>query len=109
MTAGRPSEDRGATPTGNGSVSPISDEVVILDAGGVRTLALLPTIPENAPYKVREGLARRRVTLVNGTCPCGAVANHLAATGGGVVEVEHDRLCPADTDRLVKAIRRWKR
>jgi hypothetical protein len=94
-------------------VNGIHDEVVTFNVEGIGTvLAVLPTIPEDAPYKVREGIARRRIAATTGTCPCGATVDYLAAiTGTGVciAEVHHDRLCPADTDKLVKAVRRWVR
>lgn len=99
---------------GKGSVSRrgIRDEVVTFDVEGVgKVLAVLPTIPDGAPYQVREGIARRRITTVTGTCPCGARLDYTSATRGRVVdaEVQHDRLCPALTTRLEKAIRRWQR
>lgn len=76
-----------------------------------RTLFLLPVIPDDAPYAVREGIARRRVSAVTGRCPCGAVTDYgeLAAGTVGVGEVLHERRCPADTHKLVKACRRWAR
>lgn len=91
----------------------IHDEVLTFNVDGIGTvLAVLPTIPEDAPYKVREGIARRRIAATTGTCPCGATVDYLAGTTGSgmnVAEVLHDRLCPADTDKLVKAVRRWLR
>lgn len=90
----------------------IHDELVEFHVAGVgNALAVLPCIPEDAPYRVREGIARRRISAVTGTCPCGAQVDYEAALYAGlhVAEVHHDRLCPADTDRLVKAIRRWLR
>jgi hypothetical protein len=88
----------------------IRDEFVAftLPSGG-RALAVLPSIPEDAPFKVREGLARRRITATTGRCPCGATVDYEAAIAGrySVAEAAHDRLCPADTAKLIKAIRRW--
>lgn len=87
----------------------IQDEIVTFHIDGVGDVAAaLPVIPEDAPYRVREGIARRRVAAITGKCPCGARVDYQAP-GNGVVEVEHERLCPADTDRLVRAIRRWSR
>ena len=42
---------------------------------------VLPRIPDDAPEEIREGIARRRITAVEGTCPCGAgltLPNHAA-------------------------------
>ena len=75
---------------------------------------LLPHIPDDAPDAVREGLARRRITAVEGTCPCGArlvlpnrAARRAAKRAGQVldVHVEHEDDCPAITD----ALQRWQR
>jgi hypothetical protein len=76
-----------------------------------RVLAVVPTIPEDAPWRIREGIARRRISVVTGRCPCGAVGDYGDRSTGevGVGEVLHDRTCPADTARLLKAIRRWAR
>jgi hypothetical protein len=93
-------------------VTGIHDEVVTFHITGIgNAVAVLPTIPEDAPYRVREGIARRRIAAVTGTCPCGAPMDYQAAAVAGfhVAEAHHDRLCPADTDRLAKAIRRWRR
>jgi len=90
----------------------IHDEIVTFDIDGIgNVVAVLPRIPEDAPYRVREGIARRRVAAVTGECPCGARVDYRAAVRNGlnVAEVEHERQCPADTARLVKAIRRWLR
>lgn len=99
------------------ATSPIVDEVVIFDHPSVgRIAAVLPVIPEDAPYRIREGIARRRIVITTGVCPCGALADLQlmlddASTGRpvGAGEVVHERGCPADTATLVKAIRRWKR
>jgi hypothetical protein len=91
----------------------IHDELVefTLPGNGGRALAVLPTIPEDAPYRVREGIARRRITATTGRCPCGATVDYNAARAGGyaVAEVRHSSLCPADTARLCREIRRWAR
>lgn len=90
----------------------IRDELVpfVLPDGG-RALAVLPAIPEDAPFRIREGIARRRITATTGECPCGARVDYDAAKVGEVrvAEVRHNRLCPADTASLVKAVRRWLR
>jgi hypothetical protein len=88
-------------------VTELHEELVLFEhAIFGRVLAVLPMIPDDAPYRVREGIARRRLTVVTGQCPCGARIDYTQ-TRGGVVRVEHERRCPADDDRLTKAIRRW--
>lgn len=92
--------------------APLRDEVVEFTLpDGARALAVLPCIPEDAPYRVREGIARRRVTATTGECPCGATVDYNAALAGryAVAEALHERRCPADTAKLVKEIRRWSR
>ncbi len=87
------------------------DVVAFTLSDGRRAAAILPVVPEGAPYRIREGIARRRIAATTGHCPCGASVDYAAATGGGVhvAEVLHERTCPADTARLVKAFRRWTR
>ena len=78
---------------------------------GVKTAYVLPVIPDNAPYMVREGLARRRITAMTGQCPCGAVMDVGTPVPGEVasIAVEHERGCPAITAKLERAVRRWMR
>ncbi len=78
---------------------------------GVKTAYVLPVIPDNAPYMVREGLARRRITAMTGQCPCGAVMDTGDLQAGAItnVAVEHEDGCPAITTKLAKAVRRWMR
>jgi hypothetical protein len=95
-----------------GGARTIREELVSFHREGVgKVVAVLPVIPESAPFTVREGIARRRIAATTGTCPCGAGVDYQAAARDGlnVAEVLHERSCPADTDRLVKAIRRWTR
>jgi hypothetical protein len=89
----------------------IRDELVIFDSPvHGRTLAVLPVIPESAPFRVREGIARRRLVAVTGECPCGARMDYEAVRKGvNVAEVEHEGRCPAVTATLAKAVRRWLR
>lgn len=79
--------------------------------GAGQAIAWLPVIPEDAPYRVREGAARQRIAAATGTCPCGAETNYTAAVEHGLklAEVLHDRRCPGDPTRLRKALRRWAR
>lgn len=96
-------------PSRRQQVRVIREELVKVRLDGIGTaLVVLPVIPEDAPYRVREGIARRRLVAVSGACPCGARLDLSAATVGPA-EAKHDQLCPAITDRLVKAIRRWSR
>ena len=78
---------------------------------GVRTAFVLPKIPDAAPFAVREGLARRRITAMTGQCPCGAVLEVGTPVPGEVasIAVEHEDGCPAITTKLAKAVRRWMR
>jgi hypothetical protein len=78
---------------------------------------VLADIPDQAPDDVREGLARRRIVAVDGTCPCGATlqlpsrAQRRAAARGGhpcPVRVEHEDDCPAADRHLDAALRRWR-
>jgi hypothetical protein len=79
---------------------------------------VLPRIPDDAPEEIREGIARRRITAVHGTCPCGghlvlpnrAARRRAARTGTPTrMTVEHEEGCPAIDETLITAIRRWKR
>jgi hypothetical protein len=83
----------------------IHDEVVIAQdrKTGRRITFVLPVVPEDAPYRVREGIARRRLTALTGACPCGATMTL------GDANAVHEYGCPAITATLEKAIRRWAR
>jgi len=90
----------------------IRDEFVTFTLpDGRRAVGLLPTIPEDAPFRIREGIARRRITAMTGCCPCGATVDYDAARIGRykVAEAAHAGSCPASTTKLVKACRRWLR
>lgn len=80
------------------------------DHHGHRAAALVPQIPDDAPDNVREGLARRRLALTEGRCPCG-VRTALPAPQDGSLEVvglEHRDHCPAVTKNLRRALRKWR-
>ncbi|WP_158228124.1 hypothetical protein [Pseudonocardia sp. MH-G8] len=71
-------------------------------------------IPDGAPAAVREGIARRRLVVTQGECPCGAVfrpppraERRAAARTGRVlhVRVEHSDDCPAITTHIEQAWR----
>lgn len=67
-------------------------------------LHLGPTLSEDAPHVVREGIARRRLVVTTGQCPCGArmprpsrAQRRQMCRQGGVWEatVSHEIDCPA--------------
>jgi hypothetical protein len=83
---------------------------------GRRALYVVPQVPEDAPPRLREGIARRRLAAREGCCRCGAEGPEpftLAATvaPGSVnhTTVEHENDCPAGDEQLVPLIRRWLR
>jgi hypothetical protein len=88
------------------------------DIEGHRTLIVTPTIPDNAPAEVREGLVRRRIALTTGTCPCGGTrarlpraARRAAKRGGGNIvrlEVAHAPGCPATSEAVDAHLRGWR-
>ncbi|GAA2546424.1 hypothetical protein [Pseudonocardia hydrocarbonoxydans] len=89
-------------------------DVAVVDLPEGRALVLSPTIPEDAPPAVREGIARRRITNTGGTCPCGARAclpnratRRRAKRRGEMtrVHVEHAVDCPATDEALDAAMR----
>jgi hypothetical protein len=77
-------------------------------ADGERVAWVMPTIPDDAPERRREGIARRRITATTGRCPCGAVLvmpsrrERRAAQRAGRrtvdVYVQHEPGCPAPLD-----------
>jgi len=85
---------------------------------GDTVLFALPHVPDDAPEPIREGIARRRITAIQGRCPCGAgmvlpnrAARRAAKRSGRMVHmtVEHEDDCPAVDDVLLAAIQEWKR
>jgi hypothetical protein len=71
---------------------------------GEQVLYVTPTIPDDAPPRIREGIARRRIVSRTGQCPCGARirfpnrAERRAAAKAGLpatATVEHEPDCPA--------------
>lgn len=77
-----------------------------------RVAALVPVVPEDAPYALREGVARRRLLSLTGECPCGAESDLPAPPAVAefmVKEIDHEARCPAIDKKLEKAIRRWQR
>lgn len=96
---------------------------------GLSTAAILPTISEDLPAEIREGLARRRLNALGQPCPCGAQPFRLnrqqrreietrkrRGLPGQVIRVviEHEDDCPATDENLDAlaakhgvTIRRW--
>ncbi len=96
---------------------------------GLTTVAVVPTITEDLPEQIREGLARRRLLATGQPCPCGArpvqlnraqrreiEARKRKGLPGRVyrVTVEHEPDCPATDENLNRlaaehgvTIRRW--
>lgn len=94
-------------------------ERIVGEVDGLRTLFVVPTIPDSAPEPVREGLARRRLALINGECPCGGRRPRLSRqqrraaqrrTGAdiGSLQVVHEDGCPAIDEILLAHLRGWR-
>jgi hypothetical protein len=63
-------------------MSAITTELIVRDD----IVFLLPVIPDDAPPLVREGIARRRLVVICGECPCGGRSRRLATTRGQVTD-----------------------
>jgi hypothetical protein len=100
----------------------VTVDLYVRDLYGQKAVLLLPTIPDDAPDEIREGIARRRIVMTTGTCPCGGemVGPNRAQRrrmerdkrngdpGVWQVRIEHDDDCPALDATLYAAIRRWR-
>lgn len=66
----------------------------------VRRVALTTEIPDDAPARVKEGAARRRLVAATGRCPCGAAIPSVELVPGTVTvaAVYHEPTCPAADD-----------
>jgi len=100
------------------------NDLFVRDIHGQRAAILLPVIPDDAPDEIREGIARRRLTTLTGTCPCGARMagpnreqrrqmdkDRRRGIAGQVVwsiEIQHEDDCPAVNNVLTEAIARWR-
>lgn len=81
------------------------DAVPFTSSDGERGLLLTDPIPDGAPAAVREALARRRIAVTTGRCPCGGratwpnrAARRAAARAGTTPprgQVRHAAGCPA--------------
>jgi hypothetical protein len=100
----------------------VSVDLVEIDVAGVPILVVLPTIPEDGPERLREGIARRRLVMINGRCPCGAertlpnraqrrAMRRDVARGSAVwqVTVGHEVDCPANDHLVLAALKEWRR
>lgn len=99
------------------------------DRDGLSATTIVPTIGEDLPAPIREGLARRRLVALGKPCPCGAQPYRLnraqrreiearkrRGLPGQVIRVtiEHEDDCPATDENLDAlaaehgaTIRRW--
>ena len=89
----------------------------MVDIPGVgRVTMVLPVVPEDGSPALREGIARRRLVMLDGTCPCGAKrtlpnwATRRAmarSTRRGPdtwsVDIPHAEDCPASDAQLRKS------
>jgi hypothetical protein len=93
-------------------------DLITGDVQGLRTLFVVPRIPDDAPERVREGIARRRLATVTGRCPCGAERPRLnreqrrkvarrKARYLGIAEIAHENDCPAISNEVERALGRW--
>ena len=96
----------------------MSDLAAWTTTTGDRVLSVLPTIPDDAPNAVREGIARRRLVATGQPCPCGAKLTGLNRTQRRRAAklghrprdlvVWHEHSCPASTEALLEALHHWK-
>jgi hypothetical protein len=88
--------------------------IAVVNLYGLRAAVVLTDVPDDAPEPVKEGITRRNLTNMGGTCPCGAVMlrpNRAARRAGRVlpVHVVHEDDCPACDANLIEAWRGWRR
>ncbi|MEC4611816.1 hypothetical protein [Tsukamurella tyrosinosolvens] len=85
----------------------IEDEYVFFERNGEKVAAILMVIPEKGSAAVREGIARRRLIVTEGKCPCGAVWEPPVKDGNVMqLGAQHERGCPAIDEILRK---NWQR
>lgn len=88
-------------------------DVIVTEVPGVgRVVMVMPVPPDDAPLDVREGIARRRLVMLTGQCPCGArrtLPNRaqrraLRRSGAPVwhLDVRHADDCPATDAALAR-------
>jgi hypothetical protein len=95
----------------------LDPDVIVTDTEDGLAAHIVSQIPEDAPELVREGIARRRIVLQGGTCPCGAAftmpsrqQRRAAQRRGEPIQVSiwHAESCPAGDTILLPAIRAWQ-
>jgi hypothetical protein len=104
-------------------------DVFAFKRDGLTAVAVVPTISEELPEQIREGLARRRLVATGQPCPCGAQpirlnraqrremeARRRKGLPGPVfrITIKHEDDCPAADENLAAlaaehgiTIRRW--
>jgi hypothetical protein len=86
---------------------------------GVNTAFVVPSLPDNASELVREGVARRRISMINAVCPCGgrraplnrAMRRRLKRGGAqefAIADIAHEPDCPAVAPETVAHILGWR-
>lgn len=88
------------------------------DIDGCRALVVTPTISESASPAVREGLARRRLSMITGECPCGGrraslnrAQRRAARRRNGEIStlrIEHESDCPAICPEVEHYMLGWR-
>lgn len=70
-------------------------------------LYVVPPLDDGMPALAKEGLARRRLVMTTGRCPCGATLTMPKDLQRGTithVRVEHEVDCPAVDENLLRAL-----
>lgn len=74
------------------------------------TVFVLPAIPDRASPRLREALARRKLTVTTGRCPCGARFRPPRGARGVLrTDVRHDHDCPASDPDLLDELKELRR
>ena len=66
-----------------------------------KVVYLGPEIDDSWPERLKEGMARRRLVVVSGSCPCGAqmvLPDDIEPGSFNSLEIEHFGDCPAVFD-----------
>lgn len=81
-------------------------EIVLVDMDGIgRVMLVPPTVPMLGTKALKDGVARRRLTMIEGACPCGALLE-VSASGA---RCEHEDDCPARDEVILAELTRLKR
>lgn len=66
-------------------------------------------LPDDAPAELKEGIARRRITVLTGCCPCGATPElDIVTEWGERWTAWHEPGCPARDDRMGELLSEWR-